>query len=302
MRLGCGRQIVSGRQLLGRIRERGAGALPHSRPDPNPALARRERAGAPGLAAALDSMRREPLAVEGASGGLAAAEGAHEDECVTQGAYKGASAAEGACGYCRSSCPGSGASAAAAAVHEAAGWGCDTLGGASAHAGTGSRVQEPLVLELEVSGRITATGVRSWAPGPLARSHGEVRSGPALGRCQNSNPNQGTALGDSTGGWEMRTAYYDGAGALMAEEAGGWLWRRAGSGNPGASGSGSSDEAAGAAQHSVLRTTTPLVQHMSFLARDGASVRGGRLAARLCFEVLSEQHPLALTCVMLDAS
>ena len=271
--LQCGRQIVSGRQMLGRVRERGAGALPHSRPDPNPALAGRARAGAPGLAAALDGMRDMrggPCAAECASGGPGAA----------QGASGGACAAEGACGQHQFSGPGSGGSAAAGAAHEAACRGTEGLEGASAHAGPGGHAQEPLVLELEVSGRVTAVGVRRWAhthAGPSGDPHGNLRTGAGPGEHASQSPNQGPAPGDSAGGWELRTAFYDGAGALVAEEAGGWLWRHASGGDPGAPDLGglgnlNPADAAGAAQHSVLRTTTPLVRHISFLARDGATV------------------------------
>lgn len=268
--LQCGPQIVSGRQLLGRVRERGAGALPRSRPDPNinPTLAGRGRAGAPGLAAALDGMqhmRGGPLAAEGALGGPGAA----------QGASGGACAAEGPCGHHRTGGPGSGRSAAAAAGPAAARWGSDLSEDASGPAGPGGHAREPLVLELEVSGRVTALGVRRWArapAGPPGGPHGNLRKGSDPGKHASDNPNQGPAPGDSAGSWELRTAFYDGTGALVAEEAGGWLWRRDGGGdpNPGALGSGFPAGAAGAARHSVLRTSTPLVRHISFLARDGA--------------------------------
>ena len=270
-----GRQIVSGRQLLGRVRERGAGALPHSRPDPNPALAGRARAGAPGLAAALDGvrdMRGGPRAAGGASGAPGAAQAASGGACAAEGAY----------GHHQSGDPGSGRSATAAAAHGAGCRGMEGLEGASAHAGPGGQAQEPLVLELEVSGRVTAVGVRRWAhtpAGPPGGPHGNLREGSDPGKHASCSPNRGVAPGDSAGGWEMRTAFYDGAGALVAEEAGGWLWRRAGGVDAGASGTGfpgtvNSAGAAGAAQHSVLRTSTPLVRHISFLARDGAGTRG----------------------------
>ena len=266
--LTCARQIVSGRQLLGRVRERGAGKLPHSRPDPNPGLTGRARAGAPGLAAALDGMRdmhEGPRAAEGAVGGPGSA----------QGPSGGACAAEGPSGHQRSGGPGLGGSAAAGAAHEAACQGAKSSEGAAAHAAPGGHAQEPLVLELEVSGRITAVGVRTWAhmpAGPPDGPPGSFRTGAHPGKHAGHNPNQSPDPGNSAGGWELRTAFYDGAGALVAEEVGGWLWRHAGGEDPRGMGSGLPAGGAGAAQHSVLRTSTPLVRHVSFLARDGARV------------------------------
>ncbi len=146
----------------------------------------------------------------------------------------------------------------------AAGAGAPEDGGGAAAVGRGrAGPDRPLVLELEVGGRVTAVGVRRWAQ--KSSSHGAAGrwpwpAGVAAG--------QGGASEHEPPPWEPRTSIYNGAGGLLAEEAGGWLWR-AGAGSGGAGGAGGAG-GPGPAPHTVVRSTTPLVRHISFLARNGA--------------------------------
>ncbi len=137
-------------------------------------------------------------------------------------------------------------------------------GGGAAAAGRGrARPDGPLVLELEVGGRVTAVGVRRWAQNCQPSGAAGRWPWPADGAAA-----QGRAAQQESVHWEPRTSIYDGAGGLLAEEAGGWLWR-AGAGSGGAGGAGGAG-GPGPAPHTVVRSTTPLVRHISFLARKGA--------------------------------
>jgi len=225
---------VSGRQLLGAVRERRAGALPRGS---SPALAC--SAGA----RALDGGQR--------AAGSACMHGADPSDSGW-GEELGWGREERSARRQPQPTDDAGCAASAEAPED---------DGAAA-AGR-ARPDRPLVLELEVGGRVTAVGVRRWAQ--------DCRPSGAAGRWPwpaGGAAAQGRAAQQEPAHWEPRTSIYDGAGGLLADEAGGWLWR-AGAGSGGAGGAGGAG-GPGPAPHTIVRSTTPLVRHISFLARNGA--------------------------------
>ena len=283
---------MSGRQLLGVVRERRAGALPHANPGLDPTLAQ------PSAAAAASDRKAA------GSGGIPALQFAHGGEREAGGMSTGASEMRR---YRQSGPAGS-----SVCVHEqqpgnpgglkrgiwpecaeargAQGPGRDPgIQGKSPdrdqspgreNPSWDPGCEAPTVLELQVGDRVTAVGVRRWAAAPPPAKGLGLAS--ALG-VHTPAPSRGAAPGQGSQQWEDRTAFYDGAGRLVAEEAGGWLWRaktgvaarcaKSGAATAGASSGAAASGAgagAGAAAHALVRTATPLVRHISFLARDGA--------------------------------
>lgn len=280
---------MSGRQLLGVVRERRAGALPHASPGLNPTLAQPSAAAAASdwRAAGSGCISALHFAHGGEAGGMRT--GANKMRRYQQSGPAGTSV----CMHGQQ--PGNpgglkrGIWPECAEARGAQGSGRDPGPGTSPDRDQNSGGEDPswdlgreapTVLELQVGDQVTAVGVRRWAAAPSPAKGLGLAS--ALG-VHTPTPSRGAAPGEGSQQWEDRTAFYDGAGRLVAEEAGGWLWRAKTGGaalcaksgaatagaSPGAAATGAG-AGAGAAAHALVRTATPLVRHISFLARDGA--------------------------------